>query len=170
MKIELRDARRSAADREWLANVYPLYLHDLSEFDDGYYRLDDRGRWQPDHLPGWLEDDGDHPLVILESGERVGFVLVNQAPSPHVGPGVTFRVAEFFVLRKLRRSGIGRRAVFTLLDQLGGKWEISELPRNTPAIRFWRSVLGDYTGGRYEETSDAGTVRQVVDTRRRSAS
>ena len=41
--IEIADARRSAADRDWVANVYPLYLHDLSEFDDGYYRLDERG-------------------------------------------------------------------------------------------------------------------------------
>lgn len=35
MDLELRDARRSAADREWLTNVYPFYLHDLSEFDIG---------------------------------------------------------------------------------------------------------------------------------------
>jgi hypothetical protein len=39
MSVELRDARRSAADREWLTNVYPFYLHDLSEFDDTYYTL-----------------------------------------------------------------------------------------------------------------------------------
>jgi len=39
MTLELRDARRSATDREWLTSVYPLYLHDLSEFDDGYYTL-----------------------------------------------------------------------------------------------------------------------------------
>jgi hypothetical protein len=45
MSVELRDARRSGEDSEWLTNVYPLYLHDLSEFDDGYYQLNDRGLW-----------------------------------------------------------------------------------------------------------------------------
>jgi hypothetical protein len=49
--IEISDARRSAADREWVRNVYPLYLHDLSEFDDGYYRLSERGLWEPDPSP-----------------------------------------------------------------------------------------------------------------------
>ena len=54
MALELRDARRSGADREWLTNVYPFYLHDLSEFDLAYYTLDDRGVWMPDHRAGWL--------------------------------------------------------------------------------------------------------------------
>jgi hypothetical protein len=52
MSIELRDARTSAADIEWLTNVYPFYLHDLSEFDDKFYRLNEQGLWEPDHLPG----------------------------------------------------------------------------------------------------------------------
>ena len=31
MNIELVDARQSSTDRDWLTNVYPFYLHDLSE-------------------------------------------------------------------------------------------------------------------------------------------
>ncbi len=81
MSLELRDARRSPADREWLTNVFPFYLHDLSEFDLTYYTLDDRGVWRPDHLPSWLEEDGDHPLIVLESGRRVGFALVTSRSS-----------------------------------------------------------------------------------------
>lgn len=164
-RLELRDARRSAEDREWLANVYPFYLHDLSEFDDRYYRLSDRGLWEPDHLPSWLQDDEDHPLVIVGSDCRMGFALVNQAPSPHVLPGVAFRMSEFFVLKKHRRTGVGRRAAFALFDRFRGRWQISELPRNTLAIRFWRRVIGEYSGDRFEETCDEGEVRQIVDTR-----
>lgn len=164
MSLELRDARRSPTDREWLTNVYPFYLHDLSEFDLTYYTLDDRGLWRPDHLPSWLEEDTDLPLLLLESGRRLGFALVNQAPSPHLGPGMDFRMSEFFVLRPYRGRGIGRGAVFALFDRFRGKWEISELPRNAPAISFWRRVIGEYGGGRHQETSDASAVRQVIDT------
>src|SRR5882672_9248190 len=125
MSIELRDARKSLEDTEWLTNVYPLYLHDLSEFG-ARYRLNDRGLWEPDFLPSWLKEDTDHPLIILESGDRVGIALVNQAPSPHMEPGTDFRMSEFFVLRRSRRNGIGHRAVFALFEHFGGKWEISE--------------------------------------------
>ena len=164
MDLELRDARRSAADREWLTNVYPFYLHDLSEFDSSYYTLDDRGRWRPDHLPSWLQADTDHPLFLVESGRRVGFALVNRAPSPHVGSGIDFRMSEFFVLRAHRGRGTGRRAVFALFDRFPGRWEIFELPRDARAIRFWRGVIGAYRDGRYEETSDPAHVRRVIDT------
>jgi len=34
LKLGLHDARASAADREWLTNVYPFYLHDLSELGE----------------------------------------------------------------------------------------------------------------------------------------
>jgi predicted acetyltransferase len=166
VSLVLRDARGSAADREWLTNVYPFYLHDLSEFDDGYYRLDEQGRWTPDHLPSWLDDPADYPLILVDSGERVGAALVNEAPSPHVSPGVAFRMAEFFVLRAHRGRGIGRHAVLALFDRFPGVWEISELPRNLPAIRFWRRVIGEYSNGRFHETSDASAVRQVLDTTR----
>jgi predicted acetyltransferase len=165
VSVELRDARRTLADREWLTGVYPFYLHDLSEFDDAYYTLDERGRWTPDLLPSWLDEPTDHPLVILESGRRVGFALVNEAPSPHMAPGMDFRMSEFFVLRKYRGRSIGRRAVFALFDRFRGKWEITELPRNAAAISFWRRVIAEYGGGRHEETSSASEVRQVIDTR-----
>jgi predicted acetyltransferase len=75
-------------------------------------------------------------------------------------------MSEFFVLRGHRGRGIGRRAVFALFDRFPGVWEISELPRNVPAIRFWRRVIGEYSHGRYRETSDTSGVRQVLDTTR----
>lgn len=166
MALELRDARRSGADREWLTNVYPFYLHDLSEFDLAYYTLDDRGVWMPDHRAGWLEEDEDHPLILVEAGRRVGFALVNQAPSPYMRPGMDYRMSEFFVLRKHREQGIGRRAVFALFDRFRGKWEVSELARNTVAISFWRRVIGEYGGGRHQEWTDETGVWQVIDTAR----
>jgi len=161
MSLELRDARRSPIDRAWLGNVYPLYLHELSAFDTTYYRLDERGNWQPDHLPSWLADDLDLPLLITVAGQPVGFALVNQAPSPHIMAGCDFRMSEFFVLRRERRSGIGTRAANAVFDLYPGRWQVSELLRNERAIRFWRRVIGERTGGRYTETADAEELRQT---------
>jgi predicted acetyltransferase len=164
MTLDLRDARRAPVDREWLTNVFPLYLHDLSEFGLTFYTLDARGVWMPDHRADWLEDDGDHPLIVVHEGRRVGFALVNQAPSPHLRPGMDFRLSEFFVLRGHRGAGIGRGAAFALFERFRGRWEISALPRNVPAIAFWRRVVGEWGGGRHRELSDDTGVTQIIDT------
>ena len=107
MRLEIRDARRSAVDRTWLGNVYPLYLHELSAFDDTYYQLDERGVWQPDHLPSWLVDDHDLPLLIVVDGRRVGFALVNRHRHRTVIAGCDRR--HVGVLRPAPRAQGGRR-------------------------------------------------------------
>jgi predicted acetyltransferase len=162
--MDLNDARASAVDREWLINVYPLYLHDLSEFDDHYYALNERGLWQPDYLPSWLEDDRDHPLIICQSGCRVGFALVNEAPSPYLKPGIRYRLSEFFVLRKYRRCGFGRRSALALLDQFRGRWQLSVLPGNGPAMCFWRTIMAEYPGSICQEKTKSSDVLYLFDT------
>jgi predicted acetyltransferase len=163
VKLDLHDARVSASDREWLVNVYPLYLHDLSEFDNHYYELNDSGLWEPDYLPNWLADDTDHPLIICESGNRVGFALVNETPSPHMMPGIHFRVSEFFVLKMYRRKGFGRHAALALFTQFNGRWQLSVLVRNTPAIQFWRSIIAEHTRGDFQEEKDTMEIVYVFD-------
>ena len=166
MTVQVIDAKESPADREWVKNIYPFYLHDLSEFDDGYYRLNERGLWEPDHLPHWFADETHHPLVMRESGRRIGFAFVGQSPFPHMTAGLDFQLAEFFVLRALRRTGLGRRGAFALFDRFPGTWEVTQMARNLPAVKFWRRVIGEYTGGRYEEASLDGSPRQVFSTAR----
>ena len=168
LKLGLHDARASAVDREWLTNVYPFYLHDLTEFDEHYYTLSDRGLWEPDHLPSWLQDDTDHPLIIRQSEAPVGFALVNRAPSVHVMPGFRFRLAEFFILKRYRRTGIGLRAAHALFDRFRGRWQLSVLARNAPAIAFWRRVLGDQASLQ-EESGSSGDIVYAFDTNRGNA-
>ena len=162
--IEISDARRSAADCEWIRNVYPLYLHDLSEFDDGYYRLNERGLWEPDHLSDWLSlGPHQHALLIRAGGARAGFAFVGQAPFEHMAPGLDFRLCELFVLRALRGRGVGRAAAFAVFDRFRGSWEVEEMRRNEPAVRFWgrdRRVHGRCRAFREEPSTD-GFPRQV---------
>jgi predicted acetyltransferase len=168
VKLGLRDARASAADQEWLTNVYPFYLHDLSEFDEHYYTLNGRGLWEPDHLPSWLQDDTDHPLIIHRSETRVGFALVNEAPSVHMMPGFRFRLAEFFILKRYRRTGIGLSAAQALFGRFRGRWQLGILARNAPAIAFWHRALGDQAGLK-EESGPSGEIVYVFDNSRAEA-
>ena len=35
-----------------------------------------------------------------------------------------------------------------------GTWSVGQVERNLPAEAFWRTIISDYTGGRFEETTD----------------
>jgi predicted acetyltransferase len=156
----------SPSEHSLLRRLYPLYVHDLSEFGAAY-SLDAEGLWQPDYLPDWLSGKDDvHPLLFRLDGRPVGFAFVGQAPFPFMTPGRDFRLSEFFVLRAERRHGVGRRAAFALFDRFPGVWQLSQLPSNHGAISFWRRVIGEYMGGDFEDTTLEGDPGQVFDSRK----
>ena len=161
-RVEVTEA--TAAERALIRNIYPLYLHDLSPFTD-FYELDERGVFVPDYLPDWLDRQSPlvHPLLIRADGRPAGFAFVGQAPFPHMTAGRDYRVSEFFVLARYRRREVGQRAAHAIFDMFRGVWEVTELPANVPAVRFWRSVIGDYTGGLFEDSIEKGDIVQVFD-------
>ena len=58
-------------------------------------------------------------------------------------------LAEFFVLRSYRRSGVGRRAAFALWDRLSGHWVVRVSEAHTAGLHFWEAAIEDYTRGSF---------------------
>ena len=78
--------------------------------------------------------------------------------------GSYMSMSEFFVLRGLRRSGVGLLAAKDIIMRYPGCWRIHELGSNLPAQRFWRRVAKEITGGNYVE-DDSGNqgLTQIFD-------
>jgi len=151
------------ADHPLLSRLYPLYIHDLSAFTDEF-QLDDQGIWQPDYLPFWLEGHATaHALLIRAEGQPAGFAFVGQKPFPYMSPARDFCMAEFFILKRWRRHGIGRQAALALFDRFRGRWEVDELEANVPAVCFWRGLIAEYTGGDFVEMPGHGGPMQWFD-------
>ncbi len=141
------DLRAAAADeREALENLFQLYTHDFSEQWSGTSRgeLNDDGRFSPYDLgPYWR--DADHvPLILRLEGHLAGFALLNR--TAHAGAAVDHNMAEFFVVRKHRRAGVGRAAVGTILARYPGLWETAVARPNTAALAFWRRAITEHPG------------------------
>jgi predicted acetyltransferase len=152
-----------AEDRDFavVQNLFPLYVHDLSEFTG--WDVPDTGLFVASHLLlqywgkkprdarfHWPDGLRGFPFLIREDGKLAGFVLIREiAKEP---PG--FDVGEFFVLRKFRGRGVGKGVAHRVFDMFPGNWQVRELEENTPAQAFWRRVIGDYTGGDYMETRE----------------
>ena len=59
-------------------------------------------------------------------------------------------LAEFFVVRGVRRRGVGLAAAHLLFRSLPGKWEVRVGDYNSPAQQFWRSAIELYAGTRFQ--------------------
>lgn len=161
MPVSIRDAR-STHDRAFIQRLYGEYLRDLSatSMNTGMFPVSGEfGEREDDLMARWFADDSSHPLVILQNEVPVGFALVSRPPVNR-REQVDYRMAEFFIQEKARRRGLGRLAAQLIFRRFSGAWEITEFQYNAPAVAFWRSVVTEFTGGRYRESMMQGEVIQ----------
>lgn len=131
----------AAAQAPVIQNLIQLYTHDFSEFWSGTSRGDVNAQGLFDEYPlehywsriGWSAQ------FIWCRAALAGFSLVND--QTHSGLAANRNLSEFFILRKYRGRGIGRCAAPALFTQHAGLWEIAVARKNTPALKFWRSVV-----------------------------
>lgn len=118
------------------------------------------GEREPELMARWFADDSSHPLIVLKNDRPIGFALVSRPPR-NQRQAIDFRMAEFYVSPKSRRLGVGRDAALLIFSRFAGSWEVTEFLYNKPAVAFWRSVVAEYTGGQFKESTSHGEVRQV---------
>ena len=147
MQIELVPA--VPGDATALVNLLQYYVYDLTEVVDS--ALGGDGRFVVPSLDAYWSDAWRHPYLVRVDGKLAGFALVQQR-SRITGDESTRDVAQFFVMRRYRRQGVGAIVATRVFDSFRGRWEVRELKANHAAIAFWRRVIGAYTNGNYEET------------------
>jgi predicted acetyltransferase len=124
-----------------LRNLFEHYLHDMSEwleFDtqpDGSYFYDTSSVWERG-CDAYLAKVGD---------SLAGFAVVG------LDTRGAHDIAEFFVLRRFRRSGIGQRMATFLWNEHPGEWLVRVAEANAPAVRFWRISISSYSHASYQE-------------------
>jgi len=139
--------RASLDDKLILRNLLELCQHDSSEFTGE--DVDEHGQFGYRYLDHYWTEAGRHPFLIRVAGRLAGFVLVRALESQ--GEITASAIAEFFVVRKYRRQGIGRQAAVATFELFPGKWSIYQEEANLPAQSFWRRVVAEYTHGAYTE-------------------
>ena len=126
-----------------VSNLLGLYMHDLSDIfpivtgPDGRFTYDALSRY-------WTDTDAKFAFLIKRGGQLAGFALVTRG-SPATQDPTDLDVAEFFILRGCRRSGIGRDAAAVLWDSLPGRWVVRVSEANQAGVSFWRKVIAEYS-------------------------
>ena len=138
--------RAAESDERVLANLLHLYIHDFSEFLG--VTPSEEGWFSYPALPLYWQEAGRTAFLIRAANGLAGFALVSKGSLISDDPGV-FDLAEFFVVRGLRRHGVGRAAAHDLFRSFSGVWEVRVAGFNLTAQHFWRNVIEQYTAGRF---------------------
>jgi predicted acetyltransferase len=134
-------------------NLMQFYIYDFSEYVK--YDVEENGLFAPypNLADYWERDDNKFSYVIKMNGKYAGFVLVKQINSTDRS---YFSIAEFFILKKYRREGIGRAIAIKVFNLHKGQWEVYQKISNNPAQVFWNSVISEYTKGQFKERLEDG--------------
>jgi predicted acetyltransferase len=150
VSADLVVSRARADEAQIVANLMQFYIHDFSEL---WFDREVEGELGPDgrfsDYPGletYWPDPSREPWLFRINGLPVGFALINDVA--HSGTPVDRAVAEFFVVRKHRRRGVGQAAAHALFGTAWGVWEAAVVRRNTGALAFWRAAAASYPGVR----------------------
>lgn len=129
-----------------LSNLCSFALYDLSELN-GMKISEEGSYFKNNSCQQWIEDPSYEVNFIRVDGELAGFIVTRFLRDESIN-----YLNHFFVVRKYRRKGVGKRAAEMAFDKHEGKWRVSQFDWNTPAILFWRRVIKDYTNNQYQES------------------
>ncbi len=145
MVIELKPV--SVDGKEILRNLLEKYDYEFSQWDKR--DVNSLGLYGYSYLDYYWTEDKRWAYFILVDGKPAGFVMVIDLPEV-ADRSCDFQMAEFFVMYKYRRLGVGKEAFLKTMDLHHGKWQLKRHPMNLASVYFWDRVIDEYTGGRYE--------------------
>jgi predicted acetyltransferase len=160
MTVEIKDV--PIEQKHVLRQLMQLYLYDFSEIDGD--DVSESGEFPYRWLDNYWTESERSPFLVYSDGHIAGFALVRTITMASRGTEAK-SISEFFIMRKYRRTGLGRKAAFHVFDRFRGTWEVRQTQENLAAQAFWKVVIGEYTEGDFEETDvEDGEWRRRVQT------
>ena len=155
MEIEIKLAKYD--EKPLLKKMLELHLYDMSVFDD--YDLSKFGEYGYRYLDLYWTETERFPFILRVNQKLAGFALINKIA--HVGR-VDRAVAEFFILKKYRRRGIGKKFAFEIFQQFSGRWEVCTSANNIVAKKFWQNTIEQFSSDNIEKVKDRIDDRKVI--------
>jgi predicted acetyltransferase len=141
-----------------IKNLMQFYIYDFSEYSKS--DVEENGLYgdYPYLEDYWREGNNRYPYVIKKNEKYIGFVLVKFNESEERN---YYSIAEFFILKKYRREGIGKAVANQVFNLHNGQWEVHQIESNKPAQVFWNKIIDEYTRGQFKERLENG--RRIQD-------
>lgn len=131
-------------DARILERMIDYYCYDYSEFDQADILRS--GSYEYFDVAQYVRNKDNRPLFFKYNGQYAGFALVQRKVDE---TGTYWYLQDYFIMRKYRQYGLGRKAAERVFDHFKGEWEVRQDASNVPAQKFWAKVIGTYTNDNY---------------------
>lgn len=149
-----------AESSEIIKNLFQYYIYDMSEYTkfkanaDGTYTASE----SVVNLNDYWEKQDHFPYLITVDDEIAGFSLIRKFPFDNN----YFDIGQFFVLRKFKNEGIGKRAFELSVNKHPGKWITRVLRDNHGAYKFWNKVISELSNEAVEVRNELYKDKEMI--------
>ena len=120
-------------DKAVLANLVQFYCYDMSPVRG--IEVDEHGHFPYRYVDHYFVETDRDVYFIRHDGALAGFVMTRELPTAER------EMAEFFVMRRHRRAGVGSEAARRIFSLHRTAWVVAFDDANTEAANFWPSVV-----------------------------
>jgi len=130
-----------------LINLMEKYEYEFSQYH--HWDVHENGLYGCYFEDEYREKTGKYAAFLIEAGGKLaGFVMIGDGIN---GDKKTdYQVNELFVMYKYRRLGIGKRALYEILDTYKGTWQVLYHPNNIASACFWERITDEHSDGKCE--------------------
>ncbi len=130
------------SERQILWNLLQFMVFETSIY--GKNDIQDDGTFSYKYFDKYFTDEGRIAFLIRDKDNHLlGFVMINQylqkVKNGHA-------IAEFMILPRSRRQGIGRAVAKRCFALFPGNWEVQPARGSESAYKFWKSIIDEFTG------------------------
>ena len=143
MKIEIVPV--GINEKEILRNLLEKYDYEFSQYDNR--DVNKLGLYGYQYLDNYWTEKNRWAFFVMVDGNLAGFAMVIDIPD--VKEETDYTLAEFFIMYKYRRCGVGKYAANKVFDMFKGRWQLKRHPKNIGFVYFWDNVVSEYTHGNY---------------------
>ena len=139
----------SIDDYPLIQNMARFFVYDMSK-ECGHisdeWRLPPDGLYESFDFKSYFEDKSRRSYLIKVYDEVAGFVLLNKVTTEEKND---WNMGEFFILGKFQGEGVGKQVANQVWKDYPGLWEVSVIPENKSALKFWGNVIEIFTGDNF---------------------
>jgi predicted acetyltransferase len=144
-----------------------FYVYDLSRECGSIssdWAIPEDGLYESFDFKNYFEETSRKAYLVKVYDEIAGFVLLNQATEDSTN---NWNIGEFFIIAKFQGQGIAHQVAKEVWNMNPGKWEVSVIPENKSALKFWERAISEFTCGTFnkqikEVTYDEHCPRRII--------